>query len=72
MPDVDGFALLRELRSIDALAQTTCIALSGFAQPADRARTRHAGFDDHLVKPVEMTALNALLRRVEEDVQARE
>lgn len=52
MPDVDGFALLRELRSIDALAQTTCIALSGFAQPADRARTRHAGFDDHLVKPV--------------------
>ncbi|WP_321809601.1 ATP-binding protein [Burkholderia sp. BCC1985] len=64
MPDVDGFTLLRELRAIDALAGTTCVALSGHASPADLARTASEGFDDHLVKPVEMAVLDALLERV--------
>jgi PAS domain S-box-containing protein len=59
MPDVDGFTLLRELRSIDALARTTCVAVSGFGQPADRERTEQAGFDDHLVKPIEIAVLDA-------------
>ncbi|MGR3910254.1 ATP-binding protein [Burkholderia sp. SR8] len=64
MPDIDGFALLHELRSIDTLAGMTCAALSGHARPSDRARTASAGFDDHLVKPVEMAVLDALLQRV--------
>jgi DNA-binding response OmpR family regulator len=64
MPDVDGFTLLHQLRAIDALAGTTCVALSGHGSPADFARTASAGFDDHLVKPVEMAVLDALLQRV--------
>ncbi|RQR34319.1 ATP-binding protein [Burkholderia sp. Bp9142] len=64
MPDVDGFTLLCELRTIGALAGVTCVALSGHARPADLARTSSEGFDDHLVKPVEMAVLDALLQRV--------
>ncbi|CAG9225242.1 hybrid sensor histidine kinase/response regulator [Burkholderia vietnamiensis] len=70
MPDVDGFTLLRELRAMDALAGTTCVALSGHARPTDRARTASEGFDDHLVKPVEMAVLDALLERVARNAQA--
>ncbi|KVQ62766.1 ATP-binding protein [Burkholderia territorii] len=69
MPDVDGFTLLHELRAIEVLAGTTCVALSGHASPADLARTASEGFDDHLVKPVEMAVLDALLQRVARQVQ---
>ncbi|HEM7811994.1 TPA: response regulator, partial [Burkholderia multivorans] len=71
MPDVDGYALLQALRRIDALADTACVALSGHAQPSDRARSTSAGFDDHLVKPVEMPVLDALLQRVARKFHAR-
>ncbi|HSA54705.1 MAG TPA: hypothetical protein VLE53_03325, partial [Gemmatimonadaceae bacterium] len=42
-------------------ARTLVIALSGWGQDSDRARTRASGFDDHLVKPVDPASL---LRRV--------
>ncbi|MCA8274703.1 PAS domain S-box protein [Burkholderia sp. AU30280] len=69
MPDVDGFTLLQELRAIHALRDATCVALSGHASAADRARTERAGFDEHLVKPVEMDVLDALLQRVARQVR---
>ncbi|WP_321863742.1 ATP-binding protein [Burkholderia cenocepacia] len=69
MPDVDGFTLLQALRAIDALRDTTCVALSGHARASDLERTERAGFDDHLVKPVEMAVLDALLQRVARRVQ---
>ncbi|EMN5127010.1 PAS domain S-box protein [Burkholderia contaminans] len=69
MPDVDGFTLLHELRAIDALRDATCVALSGHASAADLERTERAGFDEHLVKPVEITVLDALLQRVERGVR---
>ncbi|MPV60814.1 hybrid sensor histidine kinase/response regulator [Burkholderia sp. HI2761] len=69
MPDVDGFTLLQELRAIDALRDTACVALSGHARASDLARSERAGFDDHLVKPVEMAVLDALLERVAREIQ---
>ncbi|QTD94538.1 PAS domain-containing hybrid sensor histidine kinase/response regulator [Burkholderia anthina] len=69
MPDVDGFALLHALRAIDALAGMSCVALSGHAGESDLARTASEGFDAHLVKPVEMAVLDALLQRVARKVQ---
>lgn len=69
MPDVDGFTLLHELRAIDALRDATCVALSGHASAADLERTERAGFDEHLVKPVEITVLDALLQRVARGVR---
>ncbi|PRF36661.1 hybrid sensor histidine kinase/response regulator [Burkholderia multivorans] len=64
MPDVDRFGLLCQVRSSDELAETVCVAVSGQTGASDRERTRRAGFDDHLGKPVEMQALDAVLLRV--------
>ncbi len=61
MPNVDGFGLLRELRSNPLLSLTRVVAMSGFGQESDREHSLAAGFDAHLVKPLEITVLNALL-----------
>jgi CheY-like chemotaxis protein len=52
---MDGYQLAAELRRV--LPAVRLIALSGYGQPADRARSQSAGFDRHLVKPVEMRRL---------------
>jgi CheY-like chemotaxis protein len=53
LPGVDGFQVARRLRREPALARTTLVALSGYGGEDDRQRCRDAGFDYHLVKPVE-------------------
>jgi CheY-like chemotaxis protein len=44
-----------------AQAGLTLVALSGYGQPDDRAETAAAGFDHHLVKPVDFAALDRIL-----------
>jgi CheY-like chemotaxis protein len=44
------------------LAEILLIALTGYGQESDRRRTREAGFHDHLVKPVDIDALEATLK----------
>lgn len=61
MPDIDGYAVARAVRADAQLAGMRLIALSGYGQPDDRRRTAAAGFDAHLVKPVEHEVLNAAL-----------
>jgi PAS domain S-box-containing protein len=61
MPEMDGYAVARAARADPALANIRLIALSGYGQPEDRRRTAEAGFDAHLVKPVEPDQLNAVL-----------
>jgi len=55
MPDEDGYALTRRVRSHETPrgAATPAIALSGYAQPEDRARLLAAGFQAHLGKPAD-------------------
>jgi DNA-binding response OmpR family regulator len=53
LPGVDGFQVARHLRRVPALARATLVALSGYGGENDRQRCREAGFDYHLVKPVE-------------------
>jgi len=66
MPDIDGHALARRLREQAALRGATYVALTGYGQASDRASSRAAGFDHHLVKPVDAGQLLALLdERVE-------
>ncbi len=55
MPDVDGFEACRRMR--EAGAHTSIVALTGWGQDDDRRRTTTAGFDAHLVKPVDPDAL---------------
>jgi PAS domain S-box-containing protein len=64
MPGMDGFEVVRRLASHPARARMHVVALTGWGQAEDRQRTREAGFDEHLVKPAEMEALEALLARV--------
>ena len=61
MPDIDGHALARQLRAQPALASAVYLALTGYGQASDRASSREAGFDHHLVKPVDAGQLLALL-----------
>jgi len=61
LPGMDGYAIARALRADAATAATTLIALTGYGQSTDRERSRIAGFDAHLVKPVDFEELQALL-----------
>ena len=64
MPGMSGYEVCRRLREGSEGAAMTVIALTGWGQEEDRQRTRQAGFDYHLVKPVEPNALGALIERL--------
>jgi signal transduction histidine kinase/CheY-like chemotaxis protein len=57
LPGVDGYALAAALRERLAGSTPRLVALTGYGQPEDFARSRAAGFDEHLVKPVSTDAL---------------
>jgi len=61
LPDVDGYQLAQELRSLPETAATVPVAVTGYGQAKDRERALQAGFAHHLVKPVDMTALGRIL-----------
>jgi two-component system, chemotaxis family, CheB/CheR fusion protein len=61
LPEMDGFELARRLRSKREYADMFLIALTGYGQASDRAAGREAGFDEHLVKPVNIEELLRLL-----------
>lgn len=61
MSEMDGVELACRLRGSPATSGALLIAITGWGQPADRARTKQAGIDHHLVKPVDASSLRALL-----------
>jgi PAS domain S-box-containing protein len=61
MPGLDGYEVAHRVRQDPALRDLTLIALTGWGQEQDRRRTREAGFDHHLVKPVDLQVLKVLL-----------
>ncbi len=61
LPDIDGLEVARRLRCELGLTEALLVAVTGYGYDEDRRRSEDAGFDAHLVKPVELTALNALL-----------
>jgi len=61
LPGVSGYEVCRRARTQPWGADITYIALTGWGQAEDRRRTQEAGFDGHLVKPVEFGALIAQL-----------
>ncbi len=61
MPEMDGFEVARRLRGMPGLQHTVVAALTGWGQHEDRRRSKAAGFDHHLVKPLDPDVLDELL-----------
>jgi signal transduction histidine kinase len=61
LPGFDGLEVARRLRAAPELRGLLLVALSGWVQPDDRARSREAGFDHHLAKPVQLKSLEQVL-----------
>jgi PAS domain S-box-containing protein len=61
LPGMDGYAVAATLRQDAGLTGTVIIGVSGYGQEEDRRRSRAAGFDHHLVKPVDFDTLVSLL-----------
>jgi CheY-like chemotaxis protein len=61
MPEMDGYALARSIRAHARFGRVTMVALSGFGSEADRTKSRESGFDAHMLKPFDLTDLEAML-----------
>ncbi|MEP7381696.1 MAG: ATP-binding protein [Gemmatimonadota bacterium] len=62
LPAMDGYELAQRLRDRPALVNVRLYALTGYGQEEDRRRSRAAGFAGHLIKPMDIGALDRLLR----------
>src|SRR5262249_9182571 len=61
LPGLDGYHVARQLRDRMPDRETRLIALTGYGQPDDRRKALDAGFDAHLVKPVDLEHLSQVL-----------
>jgi CheY-like chemotaxis protein len=64
MPGVDGYRVVERLRQDPRFARVPMVAVTGSGEDQARRRSREAGFDEHLVKPVAVETLRRLLERV--------
>jgi signal transduction histidine kinase len=61
MPEMDGYEVAKRIRQRAEFDDVTLIALTGWGQEEDRRRAQDAGFNHHLVKPADLSSLQALL-----------
>ena len=61
LPDLDGLEVARHMRARSP--QVLLVAVTGYGDESIRARSREAGFDHHLLKPVDFDVLRAMLSR---------
>ena len=61
LPKMDGYEVARRLRLEPAIRDMTLVAMTGYGQEEDRQRTQEAGFQLHLVKPVDFNKVEELL-----------
>jgi PAS domain S-box-containing protein len=70
MPSMDGYEVARRLRQAEGGGKVVLVAVTGYGQEEDRRRAREAGFDYHMVKPVDPGDLRELLSAAEGAAQA--
>jgi CheY-like chemotaxis protein len=63
LPEMDGYEVARRLRLDSQLKDVKLIALTGYGQDSDLQRSKHAGFDYHLVKPAGLDKIEELLTK---------
>ncbi len=61
LPEVNGYELAQRMRAIPQFASARLMALTGYGQEVDRQNAIDAGFDEHLVKPVDVERLQSIL-----------
>jgi signal transduction histidine kinase/ActR/RegA family two-component response regulator len=61
MPGMDGYEAAQRLRALEGAERMLLVAVTGYGQDEDRQRAREAGFDYHMVKPVDPEHLQAVL-----------
>jgi two-component system, chemotaxis family, sensor kinase Cph1 len=61
LPGMDGHELARRMRAAPGLQSTMLVALTGWGTEEDKQRSREAGFDEHLIKPVDSAKLRGVL-----------
>jgi CheY-like chemotaxis protein len=64
LPDMDGYEVARKLRAAPATAAVGLIAVTGYGRGEDERRTREAGFDAHLVKPIDLECLERIIAQL--------
>jgi CheY-like chemotaxis protein len=70
LPGLDGYEVARRLREDPATKDLVLVALTGYGQEEDRRRSHAAGFNEHLVKPASVDALQAVFLRAEKLVES--
>jgi len=63
LPGMSGYEVARRLRQLPEFMQTPLVAVTGYGQDEDRRRSREAGFDYHLIKPIDPDELQAIVAR---------
>jgi signal transduction histidine kinase/ActR/RegA family two-component response regulator len=61
MPGMDGYEVARALRTMSDLGRPALVAVTGWGGPEDRLKSKNAGFDEHLTKPVDISMIELLL-----------
>jgi CheY-like chemotaxis protein len=61
LPEINGIEIARQLRNAKSVRPLVLVATTGYGQEEDRRRTAAAGFDHHLVKPIDARALLTLV-----------
>ncbi len=64
LPGTSGYEVAQQLRRLPQTEGSVLVAITGYGQDEDRRRASAAGFDHHLVKPVDPTVLEQLLQRL--------
>ena len=63
MPRMNGYDTARRMRQESWGGQVMLVAMTGWGRDIDKRRSQEAGFDEHLVKPIEMDALEMILKK---------
>lgn len=66
LPGMDGYEIAERLRELPQCAHAILVAITGYGQDDDRRRSREAGIDHHLVKPVSPETLHQLIDSIED------
>jgi CheY-like chemotaxis protein/two-component sensor histidine kinase len=64
LPGLTGYEVAKKVQEMELTLRPLLVAMTGYGQQGDRQRTRAAGFDHHLVKPVDLEMLQQILRSV--------